>query len=44
MREAVEQRAGESLGAKHGRPLVEWQVARNQRVASLVALAEDLEQ
>ena len=44
MREAVEERAGEPLGAEHGRPLVERQIARDQRAASLVALAEDLEQ
>jgi hypothetical protein len=44
MREAVEERAGEPLGTEHGRPLIERQIARDQRVASLVALAEDLEQ
>ena len=44
MREAVEERTGEPLGAEHGRPLVERQIARDQRAASLVALAEDLEQ
>ena len=44
MREAVEERAGEPLGAEHGRPLVERQIARDQRAASLGALAEDLEQ
>jgi hypothetical protein len=44
MREAVEERAGEPLGAEHGRPLFERQIARDQRPASLVALAEDLEQ
>ena len=44
MREAVEERAGEPLGAEHGRPLIERQIARDQRAASLVALAEDLEQ
>jgi hypothetical protein len=44
MREAVEERAGEPLGAEHGRPLVERQIARDQRAASFVALAEDLEQ
>jgi hypothetical protein len=43
MREAVKERAGEPLGAEHGRPLVERQIARDQRAASLVALAEDLE-
>ena len=30
--------------AEHGRPLVEWQIAGDQRAAALVALAEDLEQ
>ena len=39
MREAVEERAGEPLGAEHGRPLVERQIARDQRAASLVALS-----
>ena len=38
MREAVEERAGEPLGAEHGRPLVERQIARDQHAASLVAL------
>jgi hypothetical protein len=36
MREAVEERAGEPLGAEHGRPLIERQIARDQRAASLV--------
>ena len=44
MREAIEERAGEPLGAEHGRPLIERQIARDQRAASLVALTEDLEQ
>jgi hypothetical protein len=44
MGEAVEKRAGEPLGTEHGRPLVERQIARDQRAASFVALAEDLEQ
>jgi len=44
MREAVEERAGEPLRAEYARPLVERQIARDQRAASLVALAEDLEQ
>ena len=30
MREAVEERAGEPLGAEYGRPLVERQIARDQ--------------
>ena len=44
MGEAVEERAGEALGAEHGCPLVEWQVAGHQGAAALVALTEDLEQ
>ena len=44
MREAVEERASEPFGAEHGCPLVERQIARDQRAATLVALAEDLEQ
>ena len=44
MCEAVEERAGKPLGAEHGGPLVERQIARDQRAASFVALAEDLEQ
>ena len=42
--EAVEKCAGQPLGAEHGCPLVEWQIAGDQRAAALVALAEDLEQ
>jgi hypothetical protein len=38
MREAVEERAGEPLGAEHGCPLIERQIARDQRAALLVAL------
>ena len=44
MGEAVEERAGEPLGTEYARPLVEWQIAGDQRAAALVALAEDLEQ
>src|ERR1035437_10575367 len=44
MREAVEERAGEPLRAEYACPLVERQIARDQRPACLVALAEDLEQ
>ena len=44
MREAVKERAGEPLGAEHGRPLVEREIARDQRAAALVPLAEHLEQ
>ena len=41
---AVEALACEPLGAKLGCPLVEWQIADDQRAAALVALAEDFEQ
>ena len=44
VREAVEQRAGEALGAEHTGPLVEGQVAGNDDRAALIAPAEDLEQ
>ncbi len=44
MREPVEQRAGQPLGTEHRRPLVERQVAGDDRRATFVALAEDLEQ
>ena len=43
MYEAVEQRAGEPLGAEHGGPLVKGQIDRDQRAASVVSLAEDVE-
>ena len=42
--EAVEECAGQPLRAEHARPLVEWQIAGDQRTAALVALAENLEQ
>ena len=42
--EAVEERAGEALGAEHLGPLVEWEIAGEQDRAPLVALAVDLEQ
>ena len=41
---AIQQGAGEPLGAKHAGPLVERQVAGHDGGAALVALAEDLEQ
>jgi hypothetical protein len=44
MREAVEECAGQSLGAEHAGPFVERQVAGDQRAATLVALREDLKQ
>ncbi len=43
MREAVEKRAGEPLRSEYARPLVERQIARDERAAPLIALAEDLE-
>ena len=42
--EAVEERTGEPLRAENARPLIERQIAGDQRAAALVALAEDLEQ
>ena len=42
--EAVERRPGEALGAEHLGPLVERQVGGDQDRATLVALAEHLEQ
>ena len=42
--EAIEQGAGEPLGAKHAGPLVERQVAGHDGRAALVTLAEDLKQ
>src|SRR3954447_9785386 len=44
VREPVEEGSGEPLGAEHGRPLVERQVAGDQDRAPLVAAAEHLEQ
>ena len=40
----VEQGSSEPLGSEHRCPFIEWQIAGNQRAASLVALAENLEQ
>ena len=42
--EAVEERAGEALGAEHLGPFVEGQIGGDQGRAPLVALAEHLEQ
>ena len=42
--EAVEERAGEALGAEHLGPFVERQIGGDQGRAPLVALAEHLEQ
>ena len=42
--EAIEERAGEALGAEHLGPFVEGQIGGDQGRAPLVALAEHLEQ
>ena len=42
--EAIEERAGEALGAEHLGPFVERQIGGDQGRAPLVALAEHLEQ
>lgn len=44
MGQAVEECAGESLGAEDPGPFVEGEIAGNQDGALFVALAEDLEQ
>ena len=44
MREPIEQRAGESFRSKDRGPLIEWQIAGDQRGATLVALTEHLEE
>ena len=44
MGEAIEERAGEALGAEHLGPFVEGQIGGDQGRAPLVALAEHLEQ
>src|SRR5271166_4501241 len=44
MGEAIEQGAGQPLGAEDAGPFVEWQVAGHDGGAALVTLAEDLEQ
>ena len=44
MGKAIEQRAGQSLGAEHAGPLIEGQVAGDDDRTALVALAEDLKQ
>ena len=44
VRQPVKQRAGETLRREHAGPFVEWQVARDDGRAALVALAEHLEQ
>ena len=44
MGEAIEERAGEALGAEHLGPFVERQIGGDQGRAPLVALAEHLEQ
>src|SRR5258707_12841224 len=40
----IEQHAGQSLGPEHASPLVERQIAGDEGGATLVTLAEDLEQ
>jgi len=42
--DAIEQCAGEPFGAEDLGPLVEWQVAGDQRRGALVALADGLEE
>src|SRR5262245_66464793 len=42
--QAIEQRAGQSLGSEHASPLVERQIGGDNDGAALVTLAEDLEQ
>ena len=44
MGEPIERGTRQALGAEHGGPLVEWQIAGDDGGATLVALAEDLEQ
>ena len=44
MGEPVEQRAGEPLAAQHAGPFVEETIAGDDGAATLIALAEDLEQ
>ena len=44
MREPVEQRSGQSFGAEDRGPLIEWQIAGDQRGATLIALTEHLEE
>jgi hypothetical protein len=44
MGEPVEQRAGEPLGAEHGGPFVERQIAGDQGRAAFMALGEHVEQ
>ena len=42
--QAVEKGAGEALGTEHRCPLIEWQVAGDERGTAFIALAEDLEE
>ena len=44
VREAVEKRAGEPFRPEDRGPFIEWQVARHQRGAAFVALAEYFEE
>ena len=40
----IEQRAGQPLGPEHAGSFVKWQIGSDDSSATLVALAEDLEQ
>ena len=44
MREAIEERPGETFRAEDRGPLIEWQVTGDERGAALIALAEHLEE
>ena len=44
MCQPVEQRAGQPFGPEHAGPFVKWQIGSDDSRATLVALAEDLEQ
>ena len=44
VRQAVEERTGEPLGAESFGPLVEWQIAGDERGATLIAQGDHLEQ
>ena len=44
MGQAIEQCAGEPLGAKHARPFVKREIAGDDGRLAFIALAEDLEQ
>ena len=44
MREAIEQRAGQTLIAEDARPFLEWQIRRDDGRATFVTLAEYFKQ